>query len=400
MDKNGLPIVLLLLFMFILGRSNALNSRKLVSTSDPNGSSNAIQDTPSSTSINDKKLNPPPVEPSTKPDDIPNTNPSNVEAKDLNDDNTKTNPENSTDKKVDKEKSEDVKQKVEAETLLETFSNKSCKGNPVCTDQEKTMIACIQDFESGSNNLTLIVQNEQDTNMKVNITSGTSMNDNFPAFEIPGHVTKQVNFKFTGDKTTKLTINSGTGFCDLQISQLKTTTPVNDPPKVILPETPPNPKDIITPADTPIKPKEPIKEPPIPKPLDTPATSSKDDVPVPQNNFLDQLTFYSKQVTPMHGAYLAFFVALVIGGSWALCSFRKRRNDGGVAYQELEMGVPEASNAVDVETVEGWDQDWDDDDWDEDKAIRSPGGGLKTVSSNGLTSQGGKKDGWDADWDD
>lgn len=447
MGKYGLLRVLLLLFVIVLGRSNALSSRKLVSTPDPNGSSNAIQDSPTPTSINDKKPNPPPVE-ATKPDDSPNTNPSNVESEGLNDAKTKTNSEDSSDKKVDKEKSQDGKEKVETQTQLEKFASQNCKGNPVCTDQGKTMMACIQDFENGSNSLTLVVQNEQNIDLKVNITSETPTNDHLAALEIPAHETKKVNFTFSGDKTTKVILN---GNCELQIGQLKTTK-VNDPPKVKGPETPTKPKDKNNPPDTPTKPKEDnipskpnasdttttnpkeVKEPPIPKTpatspedintpatspkevnipntsskdLDTPAMSAKDipppdsvDVPVSENNFLDQLTFYSKQVTPMHGAYLAFLLALVVGGSWALCSFRKRRNDGGIPYQELEMGIPESSNSVNnAETVEGWDQDWDD-DWDEDKAIRSPGGGVtpKTISSNGLTSR--KKDGWDADWDD
>ncbi|KAL7583064.1 uncharacterized protein LOC111898209 isoform X1 [Lactuca sativa] len=435
MDKNGLLIVLLLLFMTVLGRSNALSSRKLVSTPDPNGSSNAIKDDPSSTSINDKKLNPSPTE-TTKPVDSPNTNPSNVDSKGLNDDKTKINSENPPDKTVEKEKGKDGKEKAETQTQMETFATKSCNGNPVCTDQGKTMIACIQDFENaGSNNVTLIVENEGILDLKVNITSDTSINDILAPFEIPGHTTKKVNFILSGDKTTKLILN---GDCELQ---LKTTT-INTPPKPKDPKTPQKPKDENDPANTPLNPKEDnnppkpnnaptnpkeIKEPPIPIPdtpatspkdinttpatsskdIDTPATSPKDipppesvDVPISQNNLLDQLTFYSKQVTPMHGAYVAFLLALVVGGSWALCSFRKRRNDGGIPYQELEMGLPESSNAVNVDTVEGWDQDWDDDDWDEDKAIRSPGGGVtpKTISSNGLTSR--KKDGWDADWDD
>nr|GEY05921.1 dentin sialophosphoprotein-like isoform X1 [Tanacetum cinerariifolium] len=136
---------------------------------------------------------------------------------------------------------------------------------------------------------------------------------------------------------------------------------------------------------------------PLPKP-----TPTNVDTPISQNNILDQLTFYSKQVTPIYGAYFAFLIALIIGASWALCSFRKRRSDNGVPYQELEMALPESSNAADVETGQGWDQDWDDDDWDEDKAIRSPGGRAQTrsISSNGLTSRATKKDGWDADWDD
>ncbi|XP_076931985.1 uncharacterized protein LOC143597350 [Bidens hawaiensis] len=336
-------------------------------------------------------------------------------------------------------------------------------------------MACAQDFENGSNNIKLMVKNEQDVDLKVNITFGTS-NGYLQTFELPSHATKKVNITFSGEKSNKVILNAGNGDCELQISQ---PSPVNNPPKPKDSENTPNVKDVNNAANSTTKPKdvnnstdsptkakdkkEPAKSnadappsstevntPPKSQEVNTPPKSqeanpppksqdvdggskSKDDddqskseeiddstksnskdvddgsksttnvnTPVSKNNFLDQLTFYSKQVTPIHGAYAAFLVALVIGGSWVLCSFIKRRTNGGVRYQELEMGPTESSNAVDVEIAEGWEQDWDDDDWDEDKAIRSPGGNnhSKTISSNGLTSRATKKDSWDADWDD
>lgn len=81
------------------------------------------------------------------------------------------------------------------------------------------------------------------------------------------------------------------------------------------------------------------------KDVDDPSKFSPTSIntPISKNNFLDQLNFYSKQVTPLHVAYLTFVVALVIGGSWALCSLRKRKTDGWVLYQELDMGPSESS---------------------------------------------------------
>ncbi|PWA88098.1 hypothetical protein CTI12_AA109440 [Artemisia annua] len=377
------------------------------------------------------------------------------------------------------------------------------------------MIACVQDFDNGSKNLTLLVQNERDIDLKVNISFGKSTDNNLSEYKIPGHGTEKINITFPGDKSTKVILNAGNGDCELQIDRPK-TTPVDTPSKSD-PENTVNPKDVNDPVDSPTKPNNvnnstdnsPVKpkdvdgsskskeendpskakeveDPTKPKKSDDPSKSkdvddpskskdqkdpskskdindpskskdvddpskskddtdplkSKDDIdsskskdvkdpskskdvddpskskdentplpkptptnvdtPISQNNILDQLTFYSKQVTPVYGAYFAFLIALIIGASWALCSFRKRRSDNGVPYQELEMALPESSNAADVETAGGWDQDWDDDDWDEDKAIRSPGGRgqTKSISSNGLTSRATKKDGWDADWDD
>lgn len=104
-------------------------------------------------------------------------------------------------------------------------------------------------------------------------------------------------------------------------------------------------------------------------------------------------------MTPIYGLYLFFLVALLFGGTWAFCKLRKRRRQGGVPYQELEMGLPESA-AVNVESAEGWDEDWDD-NWDEDNAVMSPGGRhIGSISANGLTSRSSKKDGWEGDWED
>nr|GEW05906.1 dentin sialophosphoprotein-like isoform X2 [Tanacetum cinerariifolium] len=83
-----------------------------------------------------KKPNPSPAE-VTKPKDVPTTSPSITESKELNDANNKTSP------------GDKGKLKVENQTQPKTFDSKSCKGNSICNDQEKTMIACIQDFDNG-----------------------------------------------------------------------------------------------------------------------------------------------------------------------------------------------------------------------------------------------------------
>ncbi|KAL8102050.1 uncharacterized protein LOC141678337 [Apium graveolens] len=120
----------------------------------------------------------------------------------------------------------------------------------------------------------------------------------------------------------------------------------------------------------------------------------------PGKNYFEELSFYSKQVTPIYGAYFSFLVVLVCGGVWACCKLRKRRWQGGAPYQELEMGLPESAAAVNENSTEGWDQGWDS-DWDDDKAVMSPGGNhVGSISANGLTSRSAKKDGWEVDWED
>lgn len=118
------------------------------------------------------------------------------------------------------------------------------------------------------------------------------------------------------------------------------------------------------------------------------------------DNLIRQLSFYSKQVTPSYAVYASFLVALLFGGTWACCRLRKRNQQDGIPYQELEMGFPESASAVNVDAAEGWDHDWDD-DWDEDSAVKSPSGHqVRSVSSDGLTSRSSKKDGWENDWED
>lgn len=118
------------------------------------------------------------------------------------------------------------------------------------------------------------------------------------------------------------------------------------------------------------------------------------------DNILQQVSLYSKHVTPIHGAYFLFLVTLLFGGTWACCKLRKKRHQDGVVYQELEMGMPESASAANVVTADGWDQDWDD-DWDEENAVKSPGGHTYgNISANGLTSRSSKKDGWENNWDD
>ncbi|XP_062073111.1 uncharacterized protein LOC133777490 isoform X2 [Humulus lupulus] len=123
-------------------------------------------------------------------------------------------------------------------------------------------------------------------------------------------------------------------------------------------------------------------------------------IPVSEANFM-RFPSYDQLVTPVNGVYLVIFTVLIFGGMWACIKFsRRRRQGGGIPYQELEMGLPESVSAADVETAEVWDQGWDD-DWDENNAVKSPGGlHVGSISANGLTSRSPIKDGWEDDWDD
>lgn len=217
----------------------------------------------------------------------------------------------------------------------------SCEGATYsCTN--KTMIACIQALGNGSKDVSVLVQNVGDDILRLHINILPSVKNVLPDFQLQKHESKMINVTLDARKSSKVILKAGNGECVFQM-----------------------------------------------------------DHPVSVEDFLQQLSIYSKQMTPIYGAYVFFLVALLFGGTWACCQFRKRGVQGGVQYQELEMGLPESSVTADVESAEGWDQDWDD-NWDDEndivKTSSAQHGGR--VSANGLAPRASRTDGWENDWDD
>lgn len=223
----------------------------------------------------------------------------------------------------------------------EVNTNESCQEATKMCRIEQTLLACIQTPMNGSTELFLVVQNEGEKRVKVNINIQPPL-DGYPqAIKIPKHQSEKIDISSILGKGAKIVLNAGDGSCRLQL-----------------------------------------------------------DRRISVENILQQVSLYSKRVTPIYGAYLFFLVALLFGGTWACCKLRKKRRQEEVPYQELEMGMPESASAANVVTADGWDQDWDD-DWDEENAMKSPGGRTyANISANGLTSRSSKKDGWENDWDD
>lgn len=125
------------------------------------------------------------------------------------------------------------------------------------------------------------------------------------------------------------------------------------------------------------------------------------DVPASEGNFYVRMPSYSELVTPINGAYFLIGTVMILGCTWVCCKFRsRRRHEGGIPYQELEMGLPNSVSATEVETADGWDQGWDD-DWDDENAVKPPAvHHAGSISVNGLTSWSTNKAGWENDWDD
>ncbi|KAK9124747.1 hypothetical protein Sjap_014349 [Stephania japonica] len=211
-------------------------------------------------------------------------------------------------------------------------------------DGGKKVVACIKHYNGGSQELYVLVQNDGESNLTVVLTS-VSATISPKELEIPKHEDRKFNVTLTSNTGESPEIVLKAGDCEIRFRPSPTT---------------------------------------------------------PGGQFSQWIPSYAYQVTPVYGAYLAFLILLVAGGTWACCKFGKRgrRTDGGIPYQELEMGLPGSGTGTNVETADGWDQDWDD-DWDEEKAVKSPGGQhSRSVSANGLTSRTPNKEGWENGWDE
>lgn len=226
-------------------------------------------------------------------------------------------------------KENEEKKKIDETINSEVNTNQSCqKATKMCRIGQ-TLLACIQTPQNGSTELLLVVQNEGGKGVKVNINIQPPLagSPQLP-IKIPKHQVEKIDISSILGKGAEIMLNAGDDSCRLQLDQR-----------------------------------------------------------VSVENILQQVSLYSKRVTPIYGAFFLFLVALLFGGIWACCKLRKKRHQDGVAYQELEMGMPESASAANVVAADGWDQGWDD-DWDEENAVKSPGGHTYgNISANGLTSR-------------
>ncbi|XP_050214124.1 uncharacterized protein LOC126665385 [Mercurialis annua] len=215
--------------------------------------------------------------------------------------------------------------------------DQNCTGMPRWCKDDASLAACIIISEPEHKKIVVLVQNEGESDLKVDVSSPIP-SESTP-FAITKHQMRKVNLT-VGD-SNQVILKAGNGECVLHIG-----------------------------------------------------------LPRSQGNFIFNLPSYDRLITPINGAYFLILTVLIFGGMSICCLLRKRKQRDGIPYQELEMALPESSLANNVETAEGWDQGWDD-DWDEENAVKSPAiRHSGSISSNGLSSRSIKKEGWEDDWDD
>ncbi|KAJ9160475.1 hypothetical protein P3X46_025873 [Hevea brasiliensis] len=198
------------------------------------------------------------------------------------------------------------------------------------------IIACLN--ISASTDSFLVVQNDGEDPLKVNITI-VDIEIAIPEIQVPKHKAKKIKIMANIEGSPSIIIKSGIGKCTIPIGSKKQSS-----------------------------------------------------------GFYKQLATH---LSPIYGAYLLFFTFLIVGTVWVCCKIGKNEwHDGGVRYQELEMGQPESHLANDVEMAVGWNEGWDD-DWVEQQEVKSPDEHLtENVATNGHNSTSSDKDGWGNDWDD
>lgn len=214
--------------------------------------------------------------------------------------------------KKDKEKIHGTKNKNENKLDSQSEVDLNCTGMPRRCKDQKSLVACILNYDSEHKKLIVLVQNEGESNLEVDLSAPNPSENDF--LKIRKHRTKEINL--TAGTSNEVIFRAGYGDCILHT-----------------------------------------------------------ELPVSQGNFFLHLPSYEKLVTPINGAYFLIITVLIFGGLWAICLIRKRKRQDGIPYQELEMSLPESAltNNEAEGWDEGWDDDWDEENAVKSPAARLTG---------------------------
>ncbi|GMI73225.1 hypothetical protein HRI_000991800 [Hibiscus trionum] len=160
-----------------------------------------------------------------------------------------------------------------------------------------SLTACVHPSSTGSKEVILFVKNEGETTLTVNVSMSHAKQMNMNNTQIPPHRIKEVKITVNVAGNASIQIDAGNMGCVIYIVST-----------------------------------------------------------APRGGILDYIPL-ATHISPVSGASLLILTALVIGSGCACYKCGKRGE--GTPYQQLEMAQPASPN--NVETAQGWEQDWDDD---------------------------------------
>uniref|UniRef100_A0A5B6ZQL4 DUF7356 domain-containing protein n=1 Tax=Davidia involucrata TaxID=16924 RepID=A0A5B6ZQL4_DAVIN len=224
----------------------------------------------------------------------------------------------------------------------ESSLGEECDSSNRCTDEKKTLIACLRVPGNDSPDLSLLIQNKGKGPLSVTISA-------------PGFVwleKKKIQLQEKEDKKVKVSIRNG------GTDNLIVLTAGNGNCSL-------NFRDLIA------------------------HNSRKETDYTSKSTYINLLKRTSSIV-------FIFLAALVIASAWLCHSFRWRHfASNGSKYQKLDMELPVSGGGkLEPDLNDGWDNSWGD-SWDDEEAPKTPSMPVTpSLSSKGLASRRFNKEGW------
>ncbi|XP_059662217.1 uncharacterized protein LOC132308218 [Cornus florida] len=218
-----------------------------------------------------------------------------------------------------------------------------CDPSNSCTDENKTVVACLRVPGDESPDLSLFIQNTGKGPLTVTISAPDFVRVEKTKIQLQEKEDKKVvKVSITRDGTDNLIVlETGNGNCSLDFRNL------------------------------------------------IPHNSMKETDYTSKSTYINLL-----QRTP--AAAFIFLAALVMASAWLCVSFRRRYfASSGSKYQKLDMELPVSGvSKTEPNLNHEWDNSWGD-SWDDEEAPTTPSMPLTpSVSSKGLASRRINKDGW------
>lgn len=207
-----------------------------------------------------------------------------------------------------------------------------------CTDDDKTLIACLRVPGDDSPDLSLLIQNEGKGLVRIAISAPDSVQLEKKEIQIPAKEYSEVRVSIkSAGSSDSIILTAGHGNCILDFRDQ-----------------------------------------------------------IGRKNFDSNSQFgyinHFKRTTSIGFVFLA---ALALLSVWSCTKFLRRHFVRNPKYQKLEMELPVSSGSkVELESNEGWDNSWGD-SWDDEEASKTPSLPVTpSLSSIGIASRRFSKEGW------